>query len=117
MAAGLAPRQGGVAQPPGLGAGGPRASHLVPPGLFLYLWKGEGLGKYRMMCLLQSVIWGSLGQGVEGFCLRTLAYVRERREIGYPACLITGVSAVRGVFITRVRGFLGSPLQVREARV
>lgn len=74
MAAGFAPRRGGVAQPPGLGAGGPRASHLVPPGL---LWKGEGLGKCWMMCPLQSVIWGSLGQGVEGFCLRTLAYVRE----------------------------------------
>ena len=78
MAAGFAPRWGGVAQPPGLGAGGPRASHRVPPGLFLHPWKGEGLGKCRMMCLLQSVIWGSLGQGVEGFCLRTLAYVRQR---------------------------------------
>lgn len=78
MAAGFAPRRGGVAWPPGLGAGGPRASHLGPPGLFLHLWKGEGLGKCRMMCPLQSVIWGSLGQGVEGFCLRILAYVRER---------------------------------------
>lgn len=76
--AGFAPLRGGVAWPPGLGAEGPWASHLVPPGLFLHLWKGEGLGKCRMMCPLQSVIWGSLGHGVEGFCLRALAYVRER---------------------------------------
>ena len=55
-----------------------RASHLVPPGLLLHLWKGEGLGKCRMMSPLKSVVWGSLGHGVEGFCLRALAYIRER---------------------------------------